>query len=37
MIDIASSYLVFWALEGSRMLGPIHARAVARGKWVECF
>ena len=37
MVDIASSYLVFWALEGSRMLGPIHARAVARGKKVECF
>ena len=37
MVDLASSYLVFWALEGSRMLVPIHARAVARGKWVECF
>jgi hypothetical protein len=37
MVDLASSYLVFWALEGSRMLGPIRARAVARGKWVECF
>ena len=37
MVDLASSYLVFWALEGSRMLGPIHARAVARGKWVESF
>ena len=37
LVDIASSYLVFWALEGSRMLGPIHARAIACGKWVECF
>lgn len=35
MVDLASSYLVFWALEGSRMPGPIHA--LARGKWVECF
>lgn len=27
-----------WAIsKGSRMLGPIHARAVARGKLVECF
>lgn len=37
LVDIASSYLVFWSLNESRMLGPIHARAVARGKWVESF
>lgn len=37
LVDMASSYLVFFSRKETGMLTPIYERATARGKWIESF
>ncbi len=37
LVDMASSYLVFFSRKETGMLTPIYERAIAKGKWVESF
>jgi len=37
LADMTSNSLVFWSRQADGSLQPLYERAVARGKWVECF